>query len=86
MGCAGSAPKEPIKPEAAEEAYAAAAEPKLAGQFDKSDNLYGIGEGSREFILEQLFDACDDDHNGSVDIAEYSQVRFRATLLHARTK
>ena len=58
MGCAGSAPVPPVKPETAEEAYSAAANPKVAGQMDANENLYGIEEGSREFILGQVKQCC----------------------------
>ena len=74
MGCGGSKPVEIIKPETAEEAYAAAADPKLAGQAVATSNLYGLEEGSRAELLEELFELVDDDASGTVDMDEYAQV------------
>ena len=39
----------------AEEAYAAAAKPEIAGQVLSTSNQYGLQEGSREAILEEIF-------------------------------
>ena len=58
----------------AEEAYAAAAKPEIAGQVLNTSNQYGLQEGSREAILEEIFEQCDDDKSGSLDLAEFGCV------------
>jgi len=74
MGCSGSKDVEIIKPDNAEDAYKAAADPKLAGQFASTSNLYGLTEGSREELLEELFEYVDDDKSGTVELKEYAQL------------
>ena len=64
----------------AEEAYAAAANPEIAGQVLSTSNQYGLQEGSREAILEEIFEQCDDDKSGSLDLAEFGCV-FREYLV-----
>ena len=55
----------------AEDAYKAAENPEMAGQILKNENKYGLQEGSREAILEEIFEQCDDDKSGSLDLAEF---------------
>jgi len=81
MGCMAGKEVGDLKPEVAEEAYKAAENPEIAGQVLKAENKYGIDQdGGREALLEELFDACDDDKSGALDFAEFLQL-FRSTTM-----
>ena len=69
-----------LKPETAEEAYAAGANPAIAGQ-DRAHprggpltNAFGLHEGDREEMLQELFELCDKNSDSSVTLDEYCRL------------